>query len=212
MKQMIQSYVLAYDRNRSNLSALQNMLAARHIKMFGSDNIYRLLKYMEELQTDVFLLTIHPDDKPAETLLAELPKRNFRAPLVILKPQQLTLSSDIKAAHYLTEFDPPQKLIDILESYHLGSKRHKVMIFHSYQANLPDEQNYCRLLSEPDKNNCFEVYNQEAAQQYLSKNNPDAICIEHGSPFTVPPHLFPNQHIFYVDRQQDIAEIKNFLH
>ena len=75
----------------------------------------------------------------------------------------------------------------------------------------PDAESFCRLIPELNDSNCFEVHSPDAAQQYLQKNNPNVICVEYGQPFQPVPHLMNRPHIFYVDRQHDIAEIRKFL-
>ena len=118
------------------------------------------------------------------------------------------INSAIKAAHYITEDDSSQRLLNILESYNLGNKQHQVMLLKKYS---PQAKSFCHLIPELNDTNCFEVHTQEAAQQYLQKNTPNVICIEYGQPFKPVPRLLNRPHIFYVDRQQDIAEIKKFL-
>lgn len=208
MKQTSQGYIVAFDRSRLNLKILQNALSKRHIKMFGTDNLFRLLNYINELKIDALLITVHHNDKPANALLEELSKPNIRFPLIILKPQKLTLHQNIQAAHYLSEADSAKRLLNILESYSLGCKQHRVMLLNKYS---PNTESFCTLIPELNDSNCFEVHNQNAARQYLEKNSPDVICVEYGQHFTPVPHLMNRPHIFYVDRQQDIAEIRKFL-
>ena len=99
MKQTSQGYIVAFDRSRLNLRILQNALNKRHIKMFGTDNLFRLLNYIKELKIDALLITIHHNDKPANALLEELSKHNLHFPLILLKPQKLALSQNIQASH-----------------------------------------------------------------------------------------------------------------
>ena len=208
MKQTSQGYIVAFDRSRLNLRILQNALNKRHIKMFGTDNLFRLLNYIKELKIDALLITIHHNDKPANALLEELSKHNLHFPLILLKPQKLALSQNIQAAHYLSEADSAKRLLNILESYSLGSKRHRIMLLNKY---APNAESFCDLIPELNDSNCFEVHSSAAAQQYLQKNSPDVICVEYGQKFVPAPHLLHRPHIFYVDRQQDIAEIRKFL-
>ena len=208
MKQTSQGYIVAFDRSRLNLRILQNALNKRHIKMFGTDNLFRLLNYIKELKIDALLITIHHNDKPANALLEELSKHNLHFPLILLKPQKLALSQNIQAAHYLSEADSAKRLLNILESYSLGSKRHRIMLLNKY---APNAESFCDLIPELNDSNCFEVHSSVAAQQYLQKNSPDVICVEYGQKFVPAPHLLHRPHIFYVDRQQDIAEIRKFL-
>ena len=59
--------------------------------------------------------------------------------------------------------------------------------------------------------NYFHVHNGMAANQYLSKNSPKIVCIVYAIPFILERHNLDHDRIIYVDRQQDIAEIENFL-
>ena len=208
MKHTSQGYIVVFDRSQRNLRLLQRTLSKRQIKMFGTNNLFLLLNYLKELHIDALMVTVHHNDKPAQALLEELSKHHLRFPLIILKPQRLQINSAVKAAHYITEADSSQRLINILESYSLGSKQHQIMLLNKYS---PNTQSFCRLIPELNDTNCFEVHTQEAAQQYLQKNSPNVICIEYGQPFKPVPRLLNRPHIFYVDRQQDIAEIKKFL-
>ena len=208
MKHTAQGYIVAFDRSLLNLSILQKVLKKRHIKTFGTNNLFRLLNYLNELKTDALLVTVHHNDKPAQALLNELSKHDFSFPLIVLKPQKLTLPINNKAAHYLSEADSSAKLVNILESYSLGSKRHRIMLLNKY---APNAESFCDLIPELNDSNCFEVHSSAAAQQYLQKNSPDVICVEYGQKFVPAPHLLHRPHIFYVDRQQDIAEIRKFL-
>ena len=153
MKHTAQGYIVAFDRSLLNLSILQKVLKKRHIKTFGTNNLFRLLNYLNELKTDALL-------------------------------------------------------VNILESYSLGSKRHRIMLLNKY---APNAESFCDLIPELNDSNCFEVHSSAAAQQYLQKNSPDVICVEYGQKFVPAPHLLHRPHIFYVDRQQDIAEIRKFL-
>ena len=128
MKHSSQGYIVVFDRSQRNLRLLQKALSKHQIKMFGTNNLFLLLNYLKELHIDALMVTVHHGDKPAQALLDELSKQHLRFPLIILKPQHLQINSAIKAAHYITEADSSQKLLNILESYNLGSKQHQVML------------------------------------------------------------------------------------
>ena len=208
MKLKEQGYVLVFDRNKNNLAILQKILAKRNIKMFGTDNVFRLLNYLKELKTNALLIAVHSHDKPALALLSELNKHSLNFPLILIKPKRVTLPFSVRAAHYLSAEDMHKRLFDILESYSLGNKSHKLMLFNAYK---PENPSFCELIPELKDGDCFEVHSKEAAQQYLLKNEPQVICVEYGQPFTPVTRQLNRPHIFYVDRPQDIAEIQKFL-
>lgn len=208
MKSKEQGYVLVFDRNKNNLDVLQKILAKRNIKMFGTDNVFKLLNYLKELKINALLVTLHSNDKPATALLNELNKQSLNFPLIIIKPKGVPLPFPVRAAHYLSAQDMHKRLFDILESYAIGHKSHKLMLFNSYKKENPD---FCKLIPDLNEDDCFEVHSKEAAHQYLLKNEPQIICVEYGQPFTPVPHQLNRPHIFYVDRPQDIAEIQKFL-
>lgn len=128
MKHSSQGYIVVFDRSQRNLRLFQKALSKRQIKMFGTNNLFLLLNYLKELHIDALMVTVHHGDKPAQALLEELSKQHLRFPLIILKPQHLQINSAIKAAHYITEDDSSQRLLNILESYNLGNKQHQVML------------------------------------------------------------------------------------
>ena len=66
MKNTASGYIVAFDRSSLNLKILRHVLEKRHIKTFGTNNLFLLLNYIKELKIDALLVTLHHNDKPAK--------------------------------------------------------------------------------------------------------------------------------------------------
>jgi hypothetical protein len=125
----------------------------------------------------------------------------------VLNPHNIPFIPDKNIAHYLKAPIDVKKLTDIIESYCLGQKKHQIMLLETIKT----EQSVLVEQLENRHYNYFQVHNGMAVNQYLSKNSPKIVCIEYAIPFILERHNLDHDRIIYVDRQQDIAEIENFL-
>ena len=98
--------------------------------------------------------------------------------------------------------------MDITESYCLGGKKHDILLLDTYSK----QYNPLKFALLEQGYSIFEVHNIDAAKLYLSQNKPRIVGIEYTPTFIPARHTLLHNHIFYVDRAQDITEIKKFLH
>ena len=208
MKNTYFGRIFVYDTEKKRLNEVKEYFENRGFQLFGTDNIYQLLNYARELKPDIIIFRVEENYNPVRAslskLIPEVSGRNY--PIVLIKPKQFEFVYHQGVAHYLHSPFKMSDLLEIVESYCVGQKQHHIMLLNRYT-----ERN--KLVQQIKKNEykCFEVHNEDAAQLYLSKNNPKAVCIECAKGFIKAPAQINLSKIFYVDSQDDIAEIKKFL-
>lgn len=201
--------IFFYDTERSFLSAFADIFDSKSYQTFATDNLYQLSRYAKTISPDVIIFNLNDLQKlNLQTL------KNFETaalgrtvPIIVLQTPTAHISGHASIAHYLDMPADYNKLIDIVESYGQGNKNHEIMLLNRY-LNTSDRLH--RQLQQKNYN-VFEVHNADAALIYLKKNHPQNIWIEYTPEFIPLRHSLPHQRIFYVDRQQDIAEIEKFL-
>ena len=201
--------IFVYDGKAAQLRAYKDFFALRTLQMFGTDNIYKLTQYAEEIPPEIMIFNL--GDNPQQTASALnwlATKSEITYPVIVLNPHNENFVPNRHIAHYLTAPFDNRKFMDIIDSYCIGNKHHQVLLLDTLTA-LPSPVS--RQLQQHGYN-FFETHTGCAANLYLSKNTPDIVCIEYSLPFILERHHLQHNRIFYVDRQQDIAEIEAFLH
>lgn len=204
-----QGQIFVYDGKAAQLRAYKDFFALRDLQMFGTDNIYKLTQYAAEIPPEIMIFNL--GDNPQQTASALeclAAKDEITYPVIVLNPHHENFVPNRYIAHYLTAPFDDRQFIDIIDSYCIGHKQHQVLLLDTLTA-LPNPVS--RQLRQRGYN-FFETHNGYAANLYLSKNTPDIVCIEYSLPFILERHNLQHNRIFYVDRQQDIAEIEAFLH
>lgn len=202
--------IFVYDDNKENLQNFGKFINSRDIQIFGTDNLYKLLQYSKHITPDVMVIDIEEKDCPSEAMIAHFEQEinPEKYPIIVIKNKSTPFQTHPQIAHYIYKPFDLLQLNDILESYCDGNKHHNILLLDSYH-----EENG-KLHNEMQRHNYsyFEVHNENAAKLYLTKNTPDIVCIEYLPDFISARHNLRHPRIFYVDRQQDITEIKKFLH
>ncbi len=208
MKNTYFGRIFVYDTEKKRLNEVKEYFENRGFQLFGTDNIYQLLNYARELKPDIIIFRVEENYNPVRAslskLIPEVSGRNY--PIVLIKPKQFEFVYHQGVAHYLHSPFKMSDLLEIVESYCVGQKQHHIMLLNRYT-----ERNKLAQQIKKTEYKCFEVHNEDAAQLYLSKNNPKAVCIECAKGFIKAPAQINLSKIFYVDSQDDIAEIKKFL-
>ena len=206
MLHSLSEQVYIYNPNPQNDALIQQIADLHTFDTFSTNNIYQLHQYLQILPPKVMVFNIH-DVQSLADLKSTLqnPPRNI--PLIVVAAPSIEIDNHPAIAHYLPE-NKQSDLLDIVESYCMGNKKHDVMLLSLYSS--PD---YPLKRSFQDRHyRLFEVHNVDAALLYLSKNQPRIVCIEYTPQFIVARHTLQHSHIFYVDRQQDIDKKEKFLH
>ncbi len=210
MQQSSLGRIFIYDDNKPMLSAFKDIFTSHAFQMFGTDNVYQLLQYAKEITPDVMIFDIEENYTAATSTINHMGREinPEKYPIIVLKPQSYKFKVFPQIAHYLhTPLNMP-KFIDILESYCVGNKQHDIMLLGSYN----EKPGKFRQQLDSLNYSYFEVHNEDAARLYLAKNTPKIVCIEYSLPYITARHHLNHKHIFYVDRDQYITEIQNFLH
>lgn len=209
MKKTYLGRIFVYDTDKKRLGEVKEYFEIRGFELFGTDNIYQLLNYARELNPDIIIFRVEENYNPVRASLSKLipdvSGRNY--PIVLIKPKQFEFVYHKGVAHYLHSPFKMSDLLEIVESYCVGQKKHHVMLLDRYCEN---RNNLAQQIKKSEYK-CFEVHNEEAAELYLKKNSPQAVCIECAKGFVKAPARVNLSKIFYVDSQDDIAEIKKFL-
>lgn len=177
--------------------------------IFATDNIYQFLRYAKEIAPQVMILNLQNAQKAnlpeAEYFRQQINPRQY--PIIVLKPQNESFILHQNIAHYLHMPNDLPRLQEIIDTYSIGYKKHQILLLDSYSSQLGNlhQQIIDRGYT------FFEVHNGHAANLYLQKNQPQIVCVEYSPAFITARHMLQHNRIFYVDRQQDIAEIEKFL-
>ena len=200
--------VFLYNENKAGLSNFNDFFADRSLQMFGSDNLYHIIKYAREINPDMMIFSIQNECEKTFSPISQFEEAiNAQYPIIVIRNDNTPFKMHSGVAHYLRLPRDIKKFTDITESYALGGKKHQIMLLDSYSENTSP------IKRQLDTNNIpyFEVHSEIAAEIYLRKNAPQTVFIENTEAYKTACLRLKHNRIFYVDRQQDITEIKKFL-
>lgn len=202
-------HIFIYNNSNKKIPFLQSATDLNAYKIFQTGNIYQFLQYSKEIYPDVMILHLDNPNRQLAKIMenTDLSPLTADFPIIITKPLGQKFDLHQRVAHYVQLPLEVGKLNDIVESYCLGYKQHRILLLDAYSPQ------YDRLHRSLDVRgySYFEVHNEKAAAIYLQKNNPQTVFIEYSPQFLTARHNLLHEHIFYVDRQQDITEIEKFL-
>lgn len=200
--------IFVYDNISAQLSVYQDFFDSRSLPMFGTDNIYKLTKYSAEISPGAMIFNLNRDSRQVLSALKQLSANgDVNFPVIVLNPYNIEFKPTDIVSHYLTAPINPLHFMDIIESYYIGGKRHQILLLNS----ISETPGYFQQRIKSRGYSYFEVHNGIAANLYLQKNMPKIVCIEYNASYIIERHNLQHDHIFYVDRQQDIDEIEFFL-
>lgn len=202
-------HVFVYDNTEHELPVLQNILSSGFYRTFSTGNMYQFLQYAKEVTPDLVIFNLDDNSKYSSETLESFNKqiKMTNYPIVLTKPQNQKFSAHPQVAHYIHLPLEITKLQDVIESYCLGNKNHQIMLLNTYSPKY-DNLHYSL---EASGYSYFEVHNEEAAEIYLNRNNPQTVFVEYNHELISARHNLQHNRIFYVDRHQDITEIEKFL-
>lgn len=158
------------------LDMYRSLLESHGFDVFTTDNAYKFILYAREIHPDIFILDINMPVMNGWEVVIRL-KREERLrhiPVVMLTVRHdKRLAQAYGIANYLNKPLDAPGLLDVVESYCVGSKNHDILLLGDYEP----EANILRAEMSRRKWVVFEVYDLEAAELYLSKNRPKAVCL-----------------------------------
>jgi hypothetical protein len=198
--------VFIYDKGIKNQTFSPLLRDFHNFNAFTSGNIYQLHRYAQTITPQVLLFYV-TDAQSLVDLDTIIKHRQTDYPLIVILSANMQAPLYPQIAHYIAA-DNNDELVDIIESYNIGGKKHNVMLIDTYSPS----SNPLKTALKHKGYSIFEVHNIEAAKHYLARNKPQVIGVEYVPTFIPARHTLQHSHIFYVDRAQDITEIEKFLH
>lgn len=176
--------------------------------LFDTDNLHKFSLYHKEITPHVLLFDF--DRKTPIDFIASIGRRYERSsiPLIVVSEAPKALIYHPSISHYLTHDIAKEQLLDILESYCIGNKKHDIL----YINLKPYERPIFTQSVRAKGYKIFEVHNTTAARAYLEKNQASIICINFLPALSQSQKLFSFSKTFYVENTQNIEEIEQFLH
>lgn len=192
------------------LNLYHDLLEKRGFDIFTTTNAYQFLMYAKEINPDIFVLDINMPEVSGWEVLHMLDS-NLKngAPVVmttVSSDKQLAVAKGV--AHYLYKPVEMESLLEIIEAYCLGDKKHDVLLIDDYNP-------FSAVIKETLGGyglSAFEVNDLRAAELYMRKNKPRAVCIN-SSVYSNDEINGRVQHdnIFYVENRTHLEKLASFL-
>lgn len=200
--------IFLYNNNTINKELYHQYLENMGYFIFDTDNLHKFTLYHKEITPDVILFDfarLTPFD-----YITSLENQFERSavPLIVVSEAPKALIYHPSIAHYLTHDTAKKQLLNILESYCIGNKKHHVL----YINLKPYERSDFAKSVINEGYTLFEVHNTKAAASYLEKNTPSVICVNFKPALSKSQKAFAHPKTFYVQNSQNIKEIEQFLH
>ena len=127
-------HIFVYDNSEQKSPVLQNILSSGMYKTFTTSNVYQFLQYAGEITPDVMIFNLDDNNKYSREILESFNRQISMTdyPVILTKPQIQPFSPHPRIAHYIHLPLETRKLRDIIESYSLGNKEHRIMLLNTY--------------------------------------------------------------------------------
>ena len=158
------------------LNLYREMLEKTGYEVFATANAYQFLLYARELMPDLVILDINMPEITGWEVMSRLAaeEQTSEIPVVVMSVlADKALAVQKGAAHYLNKPVKPEDLLEILEAYCVGNKKHDVLLLEDFEPM----KKTLRQRMEERKWSCFEVNDLKAAKRYLQKNNPKVVVV-----------------------------------
>ena len=158
------------------LNLYREMLEKIGYEVFATANAYQFLLYAKELMPDLFILDINMPEITGWEVMNRLAAedRTSEIPVIVMSVlADKALAVQKGAAHYLNKPVKLEDLLEILEAYCIGNKKHDVLLLEDFEPMKKS----LRQRMEERKRSCFEVNDLKAAKRYLQKNNPKVVVV-----------------------------------
>lgn len=200
--------IFLYNNNAQNKELYHQGLEKMGYYLFDTDNLHKFSLYHKEMTPNVLLFDF--ERQTPIDFITSLERRFERSsiPLIIVSEAPTALIYHPSISHYLTHEKAEKKLVDIIESYCTGNKKHHILYINLKPYERSD---FAKSVTDAGYS-LFEVHNLSAAQNYISKNNPSIICINFLPALSQSQKMLSFPKTFYVENTQNIKEIEQFLH
>ena len=200
-------YKFLYNNNTVNKELYHQNLEKMGYFLFDTDNLHKFSLYNKEMTPNVLLFDF--DGHTPIEFISSLERKFERSsiPLIVVSEAPRALIYHPSISHYLTHDEARKRLLDILESYCIGNKKHHIL----YINLKPYERSDFAKSVRNSGYSMFEVHNINAAKAYMEKNAPTIICINFQPALSKSRKLFSFPKTFYVENTQNIKEVEQFL-
>lgn len=199
--------IFLFNNNEINRSLYHQHLEKMGYFLFDTDNLHKFSLYRKEITPNALLFDF--DRQTPIDFISSVESRFERSsiPIIVVSEAPKALIYHPSIAHYLTHDTAKTKLLDILESYCIGNKKHHVLYI-----NLKpyERQGFAQSVTDAGYS-LFEVHNIKAALAYTAKNTPSVICINFHPALSKSQKIFAHPKTFYVENSQNVKEIEQFL-
>lgn len=210
MEDNVLGKVFILDDDLFFLDLYRELLESRGYGVFTASNAYKFLLYAKEIHPDVVVLDINmPDVSGWEVLqLLDDGTKNSAPVLMTTVEADKELAVAKGVAHYLPKPLNAEYFMDIVETYCIGHKMHDVLLLEDYD---PFDRSIFEALREFQLAS-FVVNNICAAELYLNKNRPKAVCVHYDRQRfeKVKPQL-KHDRIIYVENRDNIKNLASLL-
>ena len=158
------------------LNLYREMLEKTGYEVFATANAYQFLLYARELMPDLVILDINMPEITGWEVMSRLAaeEQTSEIPVVVMSVlADKALAVQKGAAHYLNKPVKQEDLLEILEAYCVGNKKHDILLLEDFEPM----KKTLRQRMEERKWSCFEVNDLKAAKRYLQKNNPKIVVV-----------------------------------
>ena len=199
--------IFLFNNNQAYKENYHNTLEKMGYFLFDTDNLYKFSLYNKEITPDVILFDFK-ENTPI-TFISSLERYFERStiPIIVVSEAPKALIFHPSISHYLTHISAKKQLKDIIDTYCIGNFKHHIL----YINLKPFEQSNFINSAQKKGYTIFEVHNIKSAQKYIEKNQPSIICINFKPVLSSSQKLFNNPKTFYVENNQNIEDLEQFL-
>lgn len=200
--------IFLYNNHPTDNTPYQSALKQMGYYLFDTDNLHKFNLYNKEITPDVILLDFTSNTPIQFITSLEEHFKHSSTPIIVISQHPKALIYHPAISHYLTNTSAQQYLEDIINAYCIGNINHHILYI-----NLKPYERSNFISSALQKNyKIFEVHNLKSAQKYIEKNSPQIICINFKPVLSTSKKLFNNPKTFYVENNQNIEELEQFIH
>ena len=199
--------IFLYNNNETTKALYHQDLEKMGYFLFDTDNLHKFTLYHKEITPNVLLIDF--ERKTPLDFISSLERKFERStiPIVVVSEAPNALIYHPSISHYLSHDEAKRNLLNILESYCIGNKKHHIL----YINLKPYERSDFSQSVKQSGYSMFEVHNINAAKAYMEKNNPSIICINFAPALSKSQKIFSHPKTFYVENTQNVKEVEQFL-
>lgn len=199
------------DNDSVVLGMFEEGFRERGYEIFATENAYKFLQYAGEIVPDILILDLNIPEMNGWQILNSVRHIDGldETPIILLTVNaERDLAASRGVAHYVRKPSPMGDVLELVETYCVGDKKHDVLLVDGYE---PFDESLCLALAKQALS-CFEVHDVNAAKCYLRKNHPRCVCLQ--LPFERYKQIeaeIEHDKIFYVENATNLENLASLL-